>query len=163
MRLSAIVAMSENQVIGKDNQLPWHLPADLAHFKKITMGKPILMGRKTFQSIGKVLPGRCNVIVTHDTAFQANGCVIANSIGTALAAVSYSDEAFVIGGALLFRQMLSRIQRLYLTLIHQDFEGDTFFPEINLSEWIEIQRIDHLADEKNRYAYSFITLDKQKE
>ena len=130
MRISIIVAMSENRVIGKDNQLPWHLPADLHHFKSLTMGKPILMGRKTHKSIGRVLPGRCNVVITHDKNFQACGCVVANSIRTALAAVSYSDEVFVIGGALLYEQMLSMAQRIYLTIVHHEFEGDVFFPNL---------------------------------
>ncbi len=160
MLISAIVAMSENRVIGKDNQMPWHLPADLRHFKTITMGKPILMGRKTYQSIGHPLPGRCNVIITHDTAFQAPGCVIANSIETALASVSYSDEVFIIGGAILFQQMLSRVQRLYLTIVHHEFVGDAYFPEINLAEWRELDRTDHQADAENKYAYSFLTLEQ---
>lgn len=161
MHIAAIVAISENAVMGKNNQLPWHLPADLQHFKKITMGKPILMGRKTFDSIGRVLPGRCNVIVTRDEAFQAPGCVVATSIDTALASVSYCDEIFVIGGAALFQQMLPMVDRLYLTIIHHEFDGDTFFPEINLAEWQETEREDHLPDEVNRYSYSFITLEKK--
>lgn len=161
MHIAAIVAISENAVMGKNNQLPWHLPADLQHFKKITMGKPILMGRKTFDSIGRVLPGRCNVIITRDEAFQAPGCVVATSIDTALASVSYCDEIFVIGGAALFQQMLPMVDRLYLTIIHHEFDGDTFFPDINLAEWQETEREDHLPDEVNRYSYSFITLEKK--
>lgn len=161
MNISAIFAMSENRVIGKNNQLPWHLPADLRHFKEITMGKPILMGRKTFESIGKALPGRCNVIITHDENFQAPGCVIATSIKTAIASVEYTDEVFVIGGAKLLDQMLPMIHRIYLTIIHHEFDGDTFFPEINKSEWHEVEREDHLPDKENRYAYSFIVLNKK--
>jgi dihydrofolate reductase len=161
MQISAIIAMSENAVIGKNNQLPWHLPADLCHFKNITLGKPILMGRKTFESIGKVLPGRCNVIITRDENFSVPGCVIANSIETALAAVSYANEVFVIGGAALLQQMLPMVSRLYLTIIHHEFDGDVYFPEINLSEWQEVEREDHSPDEVNKYSYSFIVLEKK--
>lgn len=161
MRIAAILAMSENRVIGKDNRLPWHLPADLQHFKEITMGKPIIMGRRTYESIGKPLPGRCNVIVSADTTFQACGCVVARSIETALSAVSYSNEVMVIGGALIFQQMLPLIQRLYLTVIHHVFNGDTFFPELNMLEWQQKERVDHPANEKNVYPYSFVTLDRR--
>jgi dihydrofolate reductase len=160
MHISAIVAMSENAVIGKENKLPWHLPADLAHFKKLTMGKPILMGRKTFESIGRVLPGRCNVIISRDENFNAPGCVVASSIDTALASVSYADEVFVIGGAALLQQMLPVVERLYLTIIHHEFEGDVFFPDIDLLEWNAIDRKDHEPDEANPYSYSFITLER---
>jgi dihydrofolate reductase len=161
MKICGIVAMSENRVIGKNNQLPWHLPADLKHFKTITMGKPILMGRKTFESIGRPLPGRCNVIITRDEAFQAPGCVVANSIATALASVSDNDEVFVIGGAALFQQMLPIIKRLYLTVIHHPFDGDTFFPDIHDAEWNEVARENHQPNVENPYAYSFITLDRR--
>lgn len=161
MIISGIVAVSENRVIGKNNQLPWNLPADLQHFKNVTMGKPILMGRKTFESIGKVLPGRCNVIISSDESYSAPGCVIANSIATALSAVEYSSEVFVIGGATLFEVMLPEIQRLYLTLIHHQFEGDVYFPEIDWSEWNEIEREDHKSDKENPYSYSFLTLHRK--
>lgn len=161
MRISAIVAMDQNRLIGNNNQLPWYLPADLRHFKKITMGSPILMGRKTFESIGKALPGRCNVVITRDVNFDAPGCVTANSIETALSSVNYSPEIFVIGGSALLEQMLPRIERLYLTLIHHQFKGDVFFPEINLSEWKEIQREDCQADDENKYDYSFLVLEKK--
>jgi dihydrofolate reductase len=161
MRISAICAMSENRVIGNQNKLPWHLPADLQHFKKVTLGKPILLGRKTYESIGRPLPDRCNVVITRDMQFQAPGCLVVNSIEHALKAVAYSDEVFIIGGALLYHQTLAMTQRLYLTLIHQDFEGDTFFPDISLQEWAETERIHHEADDKNPYAYSFIVLDKK--
>lgn len=161
MRISAICAMSENHVIGKNNQLPWHLPADLAHFKKITMGNPILMGRKTYESIGKPLPGRCNIIMTHHVDYQAPGCIVVSSLEKALAAAAKeSDELFIIGGATLFQELLPITQKLYITLIHQQIEGDTFFPAFDKKEWKEIERTDHLADEKNKYAYSFIIFDR---
>jgi dihydrofolate reductase len=137
------------------------LPAEVQHFKTVTMGKPILMGRKTHQSIGRALPGRCNVIITHDVGFEAGGCVVANSIETALAAVSYSDEIFVIGGAVLYQHMLPLTQRIYMTIVHHQFVGDTYFPGLDLNEWNELDRIAHPADEKNAYPYSFITLERK--
>lgn len=160
MQISAIVAMSENRVIGKDNKLPWHLPADLKYFKKVTQGKPILMGRKTFESIGRPLPNRTNIVLTRDGNFQAAGCVVVDSVQAAFAAVADQEEVFVIGGALLFKELLPRVQRLYLTVIHQNFEGDAFFPELNLNEWKEVERMDNESDEQNLYKYSFIVLDK---
>jgi dihydrofolate reductase len=160
MRIAAVVAMSENRVIGNDNKLPWRLPADLQHFKKITMDKPILMGRKTYDSIGRPLPGRCNIVITRDSDFQAPGCVIANSIECALKAAAYSEEVCIIGGALLYQQMLSRIERIYQTIIHHDFSGDAYFPELNGVDWREVERESFQPDEKNAYSYSFITLDR---
>lgn len=161
MRISAIVAMSENRVIGNDNQLPWHLPADLKYFKKITVGNSILMGRKTYESIGRPLPERNNIIVTRDAHFKAPGCLVVNSLETALASVAEQKEIFVIGGAMLYQQMLPRIQRLYVTQIHQDFVGDTYFPQMDMNDWQEAERVDHEPDEKNVYRYSFIVLDRK--
>jgi dihydrofolate reductase len=161
MRIEGIVAMSENRVIGYRKKMPWHLPADLKHFKDITMGKPILMGRTTYESIGKPLNGRCNIVITRDVEFKAPGCVITNSISTALEAASYSDKLLVIGGASLYEHMLPQMQRLYLTIIHHDFAGDTHFPELNMKEWDEHERCEHKADEKNPFAYTFLTLDRK--
>jgi dihydrofolate reductase len=161
MRISAIFAMSKNRVIGKDNQLPWRLPADMQHFKSLTMGKPILLGRKTYESIGHALPDRCNLVMTRDIQFQAPGCIVVNSLETALSAAGYSDELMVIGGAVLYQHLLPRTQRLYMTLIDQEFEGDAFFPRLNEDEWQEVAREDHVPDEKNPYSYSFITLDRR--
>ncbi len=163
MRISAIIAMSTNRVIGKNNQLPWHLPADLKHFKKITLGKPILMGRKTYESIGRPLPGRCNIVISRDLQFQAPGCIVAHSIESALTTASEqkSEEIFIIGGALLFQETLPLTQRLYLTVIHQDIPGDTYFPELNLAEWQEVERLDHAPDKENNYSYSFKVLDRK--
>jgi len=160
MLLSAICAMSENRVIGFQNKLPWHLPADLRHFKKITIGHPIIMGRKTYESIGRALPDRCNVVITRDATFQAQGCIIVNSIEMALSAVSYSEEVFIMGGAMLYQQLLPEVQRIYLTEIHHTFEGDAFFPEIDKTAWHEVERIDYPADEENRYSYSFVILER---
>jgi len=159
-RLSAIVAMAENRVIGKNNQLPWHLPADLQHFKTLTTGHPIIMGRKTHESIGKPLPHRTNIIITRDPTYRANGCLIATSFEAALQHATATDEIFVIGGAEIYRHTLPYLQRIYLTIIHHAFEGDSFFPEFNSTEWKETARDYHAADEKNAYAYSFITLER---
>lgn len=160
MLISAIVAMSDNRVIGHHNKLPWHLPADLQHFKKITLKKPILMGRKTFESIGRPLPERLNIVITRDKNFSAAGIDVTHSIEEALTLVKNHEEVFIIGGAELFNQTLMRVQRLYLTLIHQHFEGDTFFPELDKKEWREVAREDHEADEKNKWAYSFLVLER---
>lgn len=161
MRIVAVVAMSENRAIGKDNQLLWHLPADLKHFKQITLGKPILMGRKTFQSIGRALPGRINVIITRDKNFKADGCIVVHSIQNALDVVKDHDEVCVIGGAELYRQMLPLMTRIYLTIVHHHFAGDAFFPELNSKDWKEVERVDCALDEKNIYSYSFIIVDKK--
>src|SRR5262245_46555747 len=133
-RISAIVAMSENRVIGANNQLPWHLPADLAHFKAITTGHAIVMGRKTFESIGRPLPNRLNIILTRDPHYSANGCRVASSFPEALA-IAGADvpEIFIIGGAEIYQQLLPHIDRLYITLIQHAFNGDTYFPELNTS------------------------------
>jgi dihydrofolate reductase len=161
MRLSAIVAMSENRVIGVDNTLPWHLPADLQHFKKVTMGKPIVMGRKTYESIGRPLPGRCNIVMTRDITFQAPGCIVVHSMASALEAVpADSVEVFIIGGAELFETMLPSLQRLYVTIVHHDFTGDTYFPLLNMTEWQERECITHAPDDQNKYSYSFIMYDR---
>jgi dihydrofolate reductase len=162
MRIAAIVAMSENRVIGNHNKLPWHLPADLAHFKAITMGKPIIMGRKTYESIGRPLPGRCNIVISRDPGFQAAGCVVANSTECALEAAGYSEEIYIIGGSLIYENMFPRIERIYLTLVHKDYEGDALFPELKKEEWRESSVEEFAADERNPVAYSFSILDRIK-
>jgi dihydrofolate reductase len=163
MRISLVVAMAANRVIGRDNGLPWHLPADLQHFKRITMGKPILMGRRTWESIGRPLPGRTSIVITRDAGYSAPGCVVVHTIEAALqAAADCGDEAMVIGGAEFYRQVLPRANTLYLTRIHADFEGDTLFPELDESEWREVERSDCEPDGKNPYRYSFIRLDRIK-
>lgn len=161
-KISAIAAMSENRVIGDDNQLPWHLPADLKHFKTLTTNHPILMGRKTYESIGRPLPNRSNIIITRNHAFHAPGCIVVRSIEEAIehATSNHSDEIFIIGGAEVYKQLLPNIERIYLTIVHEIFEGDAFFPELNLAEWKENDRVLHEADENNDYDYSFIVLDK---
>ncbi|MCA1804849.1 MAG: type 3 dihydrofolate reductase [Xanthomonadaceae bacterium] len=157
--ISFVVAMARNGVIGKDNQLPWRLPADLRHFKAVTMGKPIIMGRKTFDSIGRPLPGRTNIVVTRDSAYQAEGCLVAHSIEAALAAAGDVEEVMIIGGADFYRQLLPRADRIYLTLIDAEIEGDTRFPELDAARWRERSREQHAPDEQNPYPYSFIVLE----
>ena len=154
--LSLIVAMDENRLIGLNNSLPWHLPADLAYFKRTTMGKPVVMGRKTFESIGKSLPGRRNIVITGNADYNAPGCEIADSIEAAMSLVHENDEVMLIGGASLYQQTIEGATKLYITRIHQSFEGDTWFPEFDLSDWKEVYREDFEADYSNRYAYSFI-------
>lgn len=161
MHLSFIVAMDENRGIGYQNQLPWHMPADLAHFKQKTLGKPIIMGRKTYESIGRPLPKRRNIIITRDKHYHAEGCDVFNDIESALKAVDASEEAVVIGGANLFNQMLSHAKTFYLTEIHHPFEVDTYLDAIDFSSWQEIEKIECKADEKNPYDYTFITYQRQ--
>jgi dihydrofolate reductase len=160
MKISLILAMGRNRVIGRDNQLPWHLPADLAHFKATTMGKPILMGRKTWESIGKALPGRLNIVLTGQAGYTAEGATVVNSIDNAIAACESADELMVIGGAAVYEALLPVAQKIYLTLVDEEFEGDTFFPQIDEQEWREESREDHSTDDKNAYDYSFRVLKK---
>jgi len=159
--ISLIAAMASNRVIGINNTLPWHLPADFKHFKAVTMGKPILMGRKTYESIGRPLPGRTNIIITHNPSYVAEGCHVVNSIEQALTLTENDAEVMVIGGASFYQQTLPIAQRIYLTIIHHDFDGDAHFVKYDESIWREVQRVDHQPDENNRYPYSFLTLEKQ--
>lgn len=167
--LSAVVAMSDNSIIGVDNRLPWHLPADLKHFKEITLNHIVLMGRKTYESIGKPLPKRTNIVLTRDTNFKAPGCIIIHSVLEALQFAEKktnethkSQEVFVIGGTEIYHLLLPYCDRIYLTLIHQHFAGDTFFPVIQKLDWQEVKRIDCKKDTNNPYDYSFIWLERKK-
>lgn len=157
MQISIIVAVAKNNVIGKDNSLIWYLPADLQHFKRLTMGCPIIMGRKTFESIGKALPGRTSVIVTRNKTFHAENCVTVHSLEEALEKVQSHKEVFIIGGADIYRQALEKADKLYLTKVHESFDGDTFFPEIDMAAWQLIEEKKMQADDKNKYSYSFLT------
>lgn len=164
--IAMIVAMAENRVIGRDNQLPWHLPNDLKHFKATTMGKPVVMGRKTFESIGKPLPGRSNIIVTSNAGFIAAGVKVAHSIEEAvelargIAVVDGVDEIMVIGGAQLYEAILPKTDRIYLTQVHGDVVGDAFFPALIDSQWRETGRQEFKAVEQNVFDYSFLILDR---
>jgi dihydrofolate reductase len=162
MKLSLIVAMSANRVIGRDNKMPWHLSADLKRFRAITMNSPILMGRKTFESIGKPLDGRTNLILSKNPDYQPDGCLVFDSLENALnAAKRFGDELFIIGGATLYEIALPLAQRLYLTNIETEFEGDTFFPELDWNDWNEIACEHIVDDEKVDFTYRFLTLEKK--
>lgn len=160
-RLSIIAAMAQNRVIGIDNTLPWRLPADLAHFKTLTMGHHMIMGRKTYESLGKPLPGRISVIVTRDMAFSAPGCVVVHSLDEAVSACAGDTEAFFIGGADLYRQALEVAQRMYLTEVKTAVEGDAWFPEFDRAVWLEVSRTSCPADEKNPHDYDFVIFDRK--
>jgi len=160
MIISLIAAMGKGRVIGIENRLPWRLPADMKHFRALTLGKAVLMGRKTFESIGKPLANRTNIVVTQDRQFRADGVRVAHSIEAALALAGDQAEIMVIGGASFYDQLLPRAQRLYLTEIHQDFPGDAYFPAWSAEQWREIAREDHAPDDANPYPYSFITLER---
>lgn len=160
MIISLIAAMGNGRVIGIENRLPWRLPADMKHFRVLTMGKPLLMGRKTFDSIGKPLPGRTNIVVSRDPDFHPEGVMVARSIAEALSAENEAEEIMVIGGASFYAQLLPLAQRLYITEIHHDFPGDAFFPPWNPGEWHEIERDDHAADGGDIYPYSFVILER---
>lgn len=164
--LAVMVAAAENGVIGRENGLPWHLPEDLRYFREVTMGKPIVMGRKTFESIGRPLPGRTNIVITRNRAYSAGGIRLAASLDEALALareVARADgapEVVVIGGAEVYREALPRADRLYLTEVHAEVAGDTRLPAIDWSQWREVRRERHEAAAPNPYPYSFVVYDR---
>ena len=159
MIISLIAAMDKNRLIGANNGLPWHLPADFSHFKKVTMNKPIVMGRKTFESIGKPLPGRQNIVISR-SGFSAQGVTVVDSIDAALAAAKNVDEIMIIGGASFYKQMIDRADRMYLTYVDAECEGDAWFPEFNLDDWRVVSERQYLADEKNNYNFKIITYQR---
>jgi dihydrofolate reductase len=158
--ISIIAAMATNRVIGAANRLPWHLPNDLRHFRLTTTGHAVIMGRKNYESIGKPLPGRTNIVVTRNPRFTAPGCLVAHSLAEAIAAAGADDEVFVIGGAQLYAQALPLARRMYLTLVHADVAGDTHFPPFDWQAWRIVSREDHEADDRHPYPYSFLTLER---
>lgn len=164
-RLSILAAMARNRVIGQENRLPWHLPADLKHFKSLTMGHPIVMGRKTYESIGRPLPGRTNIILTHQETFEVPGAIVVHSIESALQKCRENNavqhESFIIGGENLYRQTLPYCQRLYITEIQKDFDGDAFFPEFDSNEWQETQRDQHFSEGNDIFEYHFVIFDRK--
>ncbi len=160
MKISLIVAMASNRVIGLNNKMPWHLSADLKKFKKITMGSPIIMGRKTFESIGRPLPGRRNIIISRNLTYQQDGCRVFHDIKSAIDSCKDCDEVFVIGGSTLYETMLPYAEYLYLTEINKEFTGDTFFPKIDFKHWSVITREDIDNDPGVDFSYSFIKLAK---
>lgn len=162
-----IVAMAENRVIGRNNQLPWYLPNDLKYFKRVTMGKPILMGRKTFESIGKPLPGRTNIVMTHDPSWQAEGVTAVPSLDEAIklaeavAVIDGQDELMIIGGDQIYQCALQSVDRIYLTEVHAEVDGDAYFPAFDRDQWSIVACEDFEAEGANPYAYSFVVLDRQ--
>lgn len=160
MVISLVVAMDENRLIGADNRLPWRLPADLKHFRAVTMGHPIVMGRRTWESIGRPLPGRTSIVVTRQAAYEAEGAVVVDSPAAAKEAAGDCDELMIIGGARLYEDVLADADRIYLTEIHAAFEGDTYFPELSQDEWACVSREDFDKDERNPWDYSFVVLER---
>ena len=159
---SIMVARSDNHVIGKDNQLPWRMPADLRYFKQTTMGHYCIMGRKTFESVDNPLPGRTNVIITRQPEYHAEGCLVVHNLEEAFRQGEEQAQAeiFILGGAEIYKQALDVVDRIYLTEIKTIVDGDTFFPKIDYTQWKETKREEHSADEKNPYDYAFVVLEK---
>jgi len=158
--ISIIVAMAENGVIGSDNRLPWHLPDDLKRFKALSLGKPIVMGRRTFDSIGRPLPGRTNIVISRNSGLAIEGIRVVHSLDEALRAAGAVPEIVVIGGAEIFRQVLPRTSTIHLTRVHARVAGDVLFPELDPAQWHESAVEHHAADERHQYAFSFVTLQR---
>ncbi len=161
MLVSIIAAMDRNHLIGNKNQLPWHLPADFAHFKAVTMGKPIVMGRKTFESIGKPLPGRKNIVLSRNPEVKFEGVDCVSNFSQAVSLVGDVEELMVIGGSVVYEMLLPEVDRMYLTFVEAEFSGDAWFPKFDKNQWIETEVVDCPADEKNAYACRFVTLKKK--
>jgi len=164
MRLIILAAVANNQVIGNNNQLLWHLPSDLKRFKETTMGHTMIMGRKTFESIGKPLPGRKTIVITRNEHYAANGCEVVTNLREALCKVKDECNVFVVGGGDVYRQTINLYltRKLYITRVYANFEGDSFFPTVDCDKWELFEREDHQADEKNPYPYSFLTYKRRK-
>jgi dihydrofolate reductase len=152
-QLSIIVAIAKNRVIGLNNNLPWHLPEDLKRFKALTMGHHIIMGRKTFESLGRLLPGRTTVIVTRNKNYRVDGAIVTHSLQEAIENCGYDDEVFLIGGAELYQQSLKLAKKLYITEINAEFEGDAFLPEVDLNAWQEVSRESHTSEKGLSFSY----------
>lgn len=159
-QISQVVVADENNGIGKNNQLLCHLPADLKHFKKLTIGFPVIMGRKTYESMGKPLPQRRNLVVTHQD-IEIPGCEVVHSIGEALEKCKNEEKVSIIGGATIYRQSMDLTDTIYLTRIHHAFEADTFFPEIDAEKWLKVEEEHHEPDERNPYPYTFLTFKRK--
>lgn len=162
MRISLVVAMARNRVIGRDNALPWRLPADLAHFKQVTMGHPIVMGRRTYESIGRALPGRKNIVVSRNRDFAAPGCTVVDSLDAAWKAAGDAGEVSVIGGTTLFEETLPLADTIHLTEVEADVEGDTYFPRFDRGAWRETEIARQPADARHAYALRFLRLDRKR-
>ena len=160
--VSFVVAYGRGRVMGKDNAIPWRAPADVRHFRDITRGKPVVMGRRTFESIGRPLPDRLNIVLTRDPGFRAEGCRVARSLTEALALAGDAPEVMVIGGAQVFAALFPTADRLYITEIDADFDGDTYFPEFDRTEWREIERRAHPPEEGDPLPYDIVTYERQR-
>jgi dihydrofolate reductase len=160
MTISAVVAIAENNAIGKNNQLLWHLPNDLKHFRQITSGHTVIMGRKTYDSVGRPLPNRRNIIITRQN-IEIPGCEVVGSVDEALALCAGEQEVFIVGGAEIYKLAMPQTNKIHLTIVHQEFDADAYFPPIDYSVWVETDREDHGTDEKHAIAYSFITLQRR--
>ncbi len=158
--LSIIVAVADNGVIGSGNQLPWRLPDDLKRFKALSLGKPIVMGRKTFDSIGRALPGRLNIVISRQPGLRIPDCRVVTSIEEALAAAEPAPEVVIVGGADIYRQILPRVDTIHLTRVHADVAGDVVFPELQPGQWREVAKEYHAADERHAHAFTFSTLER---
>jgi len=161
MIISLIAAMDENGVIGYKNKLPWNLPSELNYFRETTKGKPVVMGRKTHESIGRPMPERLNIIITRDKNYKTNNCIVVHSREDALKAAKGSNEIMVIGGAEIYRLFLPIANRLYVTKVHGAFKGDTYFPEFNENEWIKVKEKSFEKDNENKYSYTIIVLERK--
>jgi dihydrofolate reductase len=159
--ISLIVAMAQNGVIGRDNALPWRLPEDLKRFRSFTLGKPILMGRKTFESIGRPLPERTNLVLTRDRSWCAHGVIVVHSVAEALSQAAMSEELVAIGGAEIYRLLLPLARRMYLTHVHADVPGDSTFPEFDSTQWADVECSSQPADEQHAYPLTFVTLERR--
>lgn len=161
MMLTIIAAIANNNALGKDNQLIWHLPADLKRFKKLTTGHHIIMGRKTFESIGKPLPNRTTIIITRNKNYTQEGCLVANSLEQAIKMVKKDDSPYIIGGAQIYKKAIKIADKLDITFVNHDFDADVFFPEIDLNVWKEVSKESFEPDKKNKYKYSFVSFKKR--
>jgi len=161
MIVSIIVAIAENNAIGKDNQLLWNLPKDMRHFKEITSGHTVIMGRRTYDSMGKPLPNRRNIVVTRQEDLLIMGAEVTNTLEHALALCAHEEEVFIIGGAQIYKEAVSLTNRIYLTIVHESYEADTFFPELDSSKWEILSSELQLPDEKNKVAFTFQTLESK--
>jgi dihydrofolate reductase len=158
--LSIIVAVADNGVIGSGNQLPWRLPDDLKRFKALSLGKPIVMGRKTFDSIGRPLPGRLNIVISRQPGLEIPGCTVVTSIDEAIRAARPAPEIVIVGGADIYRQVLPQVQVIHLTRVHANIDGDVVFPQLQEQEWREVAKEYHPADERHAHAFTFSTLER---
>jgi dihydrofolate reductase len=161
MIVTMVVAIGENNAIGKNNELLWYLPKDLRHFKTITSGHTVIMGRKTFESVGKPLPKRRNIIITRNTEFAVEGAEVVHTIEDALELCKADEEVFIIGGAEIYKMAMKHTDKIYLTVVHENFEADAFFPEIDWNLWTETAAEKHLPDEKNNLSFTFSTLERK--